>query len=52
MAKKNSPMKNHGKGSVKEVKGQKLINKSPQDPAKPFDFGGIPERSLKKNLGC
>lgn len=19
---------------------------------KPFDFGGIPERSLKKNLGC
>ena len=21
-------------------------------PEKPFDFGGLPERNLKKNLGC
>lgn len=24
----------------------------PQDDEKPFDFGGIPDRDLKKNLGC
>ncbi|HWA34337.1 MAG TPA: hypothetical protein VG737_09425 [Cyclobacteriaceae bacterium] len=23
-----------------------------QDDEKPFDFGGLPERDLKKNLGC
>ena len=23
-----------------------------QDEEKPFDFGGIPDRDLKKNLGC
>lgn len=22
------------------------------DDEKPFDFGGIPDRDLKKNLGC
>jgi hypothetical protein len=22
------------------------------EPEKPFDFGGLPERDLKKNLGC
>lgn len=22
------------------------------DEEKPFDFGGIPDRDLKKNLGC
>lgn len=29
-------------------------NASPQqaDEEKPFDFGGIPDRDLKKNLGC
>jgi hypothetical protein len=24
----------------------------PQEEEKPFDFGGIPDRDLKKNLGC
>jgi hypothetical protein len=24
----------------------------PVDEEKPFDFGGIPGRDLKKNLGC
>ena len=23
-----------------------------QDDEKPFDFGGLPDRNLKKNLGC
>jgi hypothetical protein len=23
-----------------------------RDDEKPFDFGGIPDRDLKKNLGC
>jgi hypothetical protein len=23
-----------------------------QDPDKTFDFGGLPNRDLKKNLGC
>lgn len=23
-----------------------------QDDEKPFDFGGLPDRDLKKNLGC
>lgn len=23
-----------------------------QDEEKPFDFGGLPDRDLKKNLGC
>ena len=27
-------------------------NTAPNDPEKPFDFGGIPDRNLKKNLGC
>ena len=24
----------------------------PIDDEKPFDFGGLPKRDLKKNLGC
>jgi hypothetical protein len=24
----------------------------PLTPEKPFDFGGLPDRNLKKNLGC
>jgi hypothetical protein len=26
--------------------------KDDSDEDKPFDFGGIPQRDLKKNLGC
>jgi hypothetical protein len=25
---------------------------APEEPEKPFDFGGLPQRDLKKNLGC
>ncbi len=28
------------------------LNKSNADIERPFDFGGLPERNLKKNLGC
>jgi hypothetical protein len=36
-----------------KVLPQKLKDIPPQDEEeKPFDFGGIPERDLKKNLGC
>ena len=47
---------------TKKSKAQKVIKK-PEKPAdtnfqveneeeKPFDFGGLPNRDLKKNLGC
>lgn len=29
-----------------------LPEETPSIPEKPFDFGGIPDRNLKKNLGC
>lgn len=34
-----------------EPKKQELNNSNP-DIEKQFDFGGLPERNLKKNLGC
>ncbi|HMJ69528.1 MAG TPA: hypothetical protein VK508_11550 [Cyclobacteriaceae bacterium] len=44
------------KGKTK--KSAKVIPQKPKDmppvgdDEKPFDFGGIPDRDLKKNLGC
>lgn len=47
------------KSKKKEIKDRKSKNEkaskeeqSAPQPAKPFDFGGIPERDMKKNLGC
>lgn len=47
------------KKKAKEKKGEKKLvpEKTKDVPAqveddKPFDFGGIPDRNLKKNLGC
>jgi hypothetical protein len=49
------------KAAKKKTKkaGDKLtVKPEPQEPArsadeaKPFDFGGLPDRDLKKNLGC
>jgi hypothetical protein len=45
------------KKKAKPKKPQKILPQKqkempPQDDEKPFDFGGIPERDLKKNLGC
>lgn len=50
-----------GMGKSKKVKKQKVSkkesskNESAQNTVqeeKEFDFGGIPDRDLKKNLGC
>lgn len=44
------------KSRKKEVKApEKAKTPAPQDTSeneKPFDFGGLPNRDLKKNLGC
>jgi len=31
---------------------KKIPEASAEEPEKPFDFGGLPQRDLKKNLGC
>jgi hypothetical protein len=45
--KKKKSNKTKSKGKPNEP--PKIVE---QDPEKPFDFGGIPDRDLKKNLGC
>ncbi|MEI9919215.1 MAG: hypothetical protein WDO14_10505 [Bacteroidota bacterium] len=45
------------KGKQKAARKKIVLEKPkeiPQqnDDEKPFDFGGIPDRDLKKNLGC
>jgi hypothetical protein len=49
------------KSSVKKINlkpkkedEKKLYDKATEDikPEDPFDFGGLPLRNLKKNLGC
>lgn len=44
------------KSRKKDVKApEKTKTAAPQDASendKPFDFGGLPDRDLKKNLGC
>lgn len=45
-----NPNKNTGKNDVpKPTENQKEQFTAEE---KPFDFGGIPDRNLKKNLGC
>lgn len=31
---------------------KKVAPTAPEEPEKTFDFGGLPQRDLKKNLGC
>jgi hypothetical protein len=31
---------------------QQQPSKENEEQEKPFDFGGLPQRDLKKNLGC
>ena len=31
---------------------KKIPSAPPEEVEKPFDFGGLPQRDLKKNLGC
>ena len=54
MAKRASVL-NKNKKPKKETskKGQeKVSNEITKEPKEPFDFGGLPLRDLKKNLGC
>jgi hypothetical protein len=41
---------------VKKEKPSKQQGKAAPEPSeaaeKPFDFGGLPDRDIKKNLGC
>ena len=43
-------------GKKKAAKKSKEKGKTPSpaeiEKEKPFDFGGLPDRNLKKNLGC
>jgi len=45
MGKKKAPKK----AKEKEKKTSQVIE---QDKDQTFDFGGLPDRNLKKNLGC
>ena len=42
------------KPKKKEIKKTKEVKEKEQETGaeKPFDFGGLPDRNLKKNLGC
>lgn len=31
---------------------KKIPSAPPEEAERPFDFGGLPQRDLKKNLGC
>ena len=48
MAKK----KRDKKTESKKKQETKPVKPEPIDDEKPFDFGGLPQRDLKKNLGC
>jgi hypothetical protein len=52
MTKKKARKKQKG---IPETKGKPAENKiaeSAHEQENPFDFGGLPQRDLKKNLGC
>jgi hypothetical protein len=40
------------KAEPKKEQDNKPVKSEPIDDDKPFDFGGLPNRDLKKNLGC
>ena len=46
MGKKKATKKSKTKAVVAQPKGAN------ETEEKPFDFGGLPQRDLKKNLGC
>lgn len=35
-----------------EKKEKKVSSSTKEETEKPFDFGGLPQRDLKKSLGC
>ena len=38
--------------AVGDASQQKVGKEQQADDGNPFDFGGLPNRDLKKNLGC
>lgn len=36
----------------RESEAKKVSGLPIEEPEKPFDFGGLPQRDLKKSLGC
>ena len=47
--KKKSKVKDVSKESAKATTKNSQVEKEEENP---FDFGGLPDRELKKNLGC
>jgi hypothetical protein len=45
-------MKKDKKAEPKKKMGNKPVKPESVEDEKPFDFGGLPNRDLKKNLGC
>jgi hypothetical protein len=51
-------MSKAAKKKTKKAGAKSTVKTIPQEPIwsadedKPFDFGGLPDRDLKKNLGC
>ena len=50
---KKKPKKGAENSGQKDIE-EKKAKETPEVPEedKPFDFGGLPNRDLKKNLGC
>jgi len=48
----SSNKKGKTKRETQEKKHGIAPDEIPKEPEKPFDFGGLPVRDLKKNLGC
>jgi hypothetical protein len=52
MSKKSKSKKATIKNSEKDLELAKRQSEMINEEEKPFDFGGMPPRDLKKNLGC
>ncbi len=50
--KKSSAKKDPDKKPKKKKISNKPIHETRKENDAPFDFGGLPQRDLKKNLGC
>ena len=44
--------KNNSKKSSSKKNQETLASKASNEAKNPFDFGGLPIRDFKKNLGC
>jgi hypothetical protein len=51
MSKKHKAKEKSGKKESSKAEAEKNSPVVPEEE-KPFDFGGLPNRNLKKNLGC